>query len=131
MEVGHKMSMMGIYTGELHVSLMPVFLSKLSIAVFCSTEIKNPFKSVKIRITSGDNVLIETDIPQADLDKMQTDVVSKNSAEDPIKSIALGMQFNITPFAIEKEATIVATVIADGEEMIAGKLRIKHTPNIA
>lgn len=131
LEVGSKISMMGMYNGELHVAVMPVFLPKLCVAVYCSTEIDRLFKSIIIRITSGDEVLQESSIPPAELDRMQSDLAARSSASDPIKIITIGMHFNLVPFPIEKETSVTATVIADGEEMLAGKLRIKHSPGTA
>lgn len=131
LEVGSKVSMMGIYNGELHVAAMPVFLPKLCVAVFCTTEFENRFKEIKIRITSGESLLQESIIPKADLDKMQSELAARSSTEDPLKNITIGMHFNLSPFPIERESTVVATVIADQEEILAGKLRIKLSPEIA
>lgn len=130
-EVGHKMSMMGIYLGELHVTAVPVVLPKLSIATFCNTELDNPFNSLAIRVTSDGAILQESTIQQADLQEMQLELAQKSSTEDPIKLISVGTQFHLLPFVIEKAATLLVTVIADGTEMVAGKLRIKHNPNPA
>ncbi len=122
------MSMMGIYLGELHVTTVPTVLPKLCIAAFCNTELEKPFKSLKMRVSSNGSVLLETTIPQGELQKMQSDVRSKNSADnhDPMKVISLGIQLQISPFAIEKETSVVVTAIADDEEIIAGRLRVKH-----
>jgi len=122
---------MGIYLSELHVTVVPVVLPKLSIAIFCNTELDNPFNSLAIRVTSDGAVLQESTIQQADLQKMQSELTQKSSTEDPLKLISIGTQFHLIPFAIEKAATLIVTVIADGTEMIAGKLRIKHISNPA
>lgn len=128
-EIGQKMSMMGIYNGELHVSALPTVMPKLCIAVFCVTPIEEPFKSLTIRANSDDIILNEISIPEADLSQMQFGISSKSTPEDPLKSMYLGVNINLMPFVIEKKQTITVSAIADGIELIAGKLRIKHSPN--
>jgi hypothetical protein len=129
-EVGQKMSLMGVYHGELHVSALPTFLAKLCIAVFCATPLETPFKSMTIRTASGEVILQEMSISQTDLNTMQLEISSRSTEDDPIKSLYVGVSINLIPFAIEKEQSITVTAIADGVELTAGKLRIKHTPNL-
>lgn len=126
-EVGNKMSLMGIYNGELHVPILPISLPKLSIAVFCSTNSDFPFQSLIVKI-EADGLLQETIIPKDDLDKIQAGIIENSTAQDPIQTITIGAPFHITPLHIEKESVVSVTFMADGEEILAGKLRIKYSP---
>lgn len=129
-EVGRKMSMMGIYSGELQVAAIPTLLPKLCIAVFCNTAIDQPFKSLTIRADNNGTMLLETSIPHDDLSAMQAELAAQKSTDNPLKSIAIGTHLILSPFSINQVSILTVTVIADGDEIIAGKLRIRHTPDL-
>jgi hypothetical protein len=130
-EVGNKISMIGVYRGELQVAVVPTLLSKLCVAIYCDTSVDRLFQSLSTRISVGDKILREDSIPQEALVKMQAAAAEKGSSEDPIQRIAIGMQMLFSPFVIEKESTLVVTAIMDGEERTAGKLRLRHNPDLA
>lgn len=129
-EIGNKMSLMGIYNGELHVATLPAVLSKLCVAIFCATSIENPFQSLSIKVTSDNVVLQEITVSATDLSQRQQEISSRSPVEDPISTIYLGVNVSLSPFVIEKEKSVIATVTADEQEIPAGRLRIKHTPNL-
>ncbi len=131
-EVGNKLSLMGMYRGELHVPIMPTFLPKLSLAIYCTTEVDQPFKSMKIVVAwSNGTILQDIELPGSELATLSAQAVENTSPEDPITILTIGANLNIVPFAIENEMTLIAKVIADGEELVAGKLRVKHSPTLA
>lgn len=124
-EVGGKVSYMGIYSTLLGVENIPTVLPKLCIAVMCSTPIEEPFQSVAVRISKNGVVTQESTLPQEFLGNMIPEIAKQGWVDDPIKIITAGMHITISPFIVDTEGTLTVTVIADGTEYTAGKLRIR------
>ncbi|MCK9504677.1 MAG: hypothetical protein M0Q95_10910 [Porticoccaceae bacterium] len=62
-EVGNKPSFMGAYVGGITVPSLPIIFPKLSVYVWVSTPISNPFKTIALRIVRDDGfVLTETPV---------------------------------------------------------------------
>ena len=64
MEVGNKMSLMGVYSNVLLVPTFPFTLLKLCLSCKVRTEIKKPFKQLKIVVTKNGEVMAELDMTE-------------------------------------------------------------------
>lgn len=125
-EVGNKVSAIGIYSGLLYLSDIPTVLPKLCILAFCSTDIDKPFRKLSVKLSVGDIVIHDQEIPQDALAAIGEDMKRDLDERDPISVISLGTQIVLSPFNVPEEGTLVVTMIADGESMVAGKLRIRR-----
>lgn len=127
-EVGNKRSIIGIYSATLYVPSLPAILPKLCIAVVAVTPTANPFKSVTIRILIDDAVFAEHKIDESQLQVQQT---SFSNQEDVDNNLINQFHFaiQVAPFQIEKAMLVRTRVIADGEELKAGGLRIELMPS--
>jgi hypothetical protein len=124
-EIGFKTSIMGLYGGDLLVPANPTVLPKLCIVAFAITDTDHPFHSLIVRISEGDRVLIDNPIPSETLAGIQRDIQARTDAEDTTSRISIGTNLFISPFVVDRNMTIKTMVIADGEEMVAGRLHVK------
>jgi hypothetical protein len=124
-EQGGKISLMGIYGGEMIVESFPAVLPKLCMAAFMTSDIENQFSSLVMEIVVNDNIIQKSELPVNDLRHSYELVSSRGAEDDPIKTISVGFQNIISPVAFEKESKVTVRFIADGVEYIAGKLRVK------
>lgn len=127
-EMGNKTSLIGIYGGELTASECPAVLPKLCVSAFMRTTAEQPLKTLTIKVNYKGSVLQETIVPEDQLAAMQQDLVGRGSNSDPIKLFAIGCNLMFSPFIIDEESALEVSMVADGEEYPAGKLRIKCPP---
>ena len=119
-ELGNKLSFMGVYSADMTVPVVPIILNNLCIVVRAITENSDPFESLKVSVFQGDDSveLISTGqivLPDANLD----------SNKSPLQVIQL--TFMLSPFQIDKEATIRVQAITEREELNSVGL-IVHVP---
>lgn len=121
-EVGHKMSYMGVYSGELSVPSAPVLLTKLCIAVKVVTDITDPFTELEVRIVKGEDDLelittgkILGPVDMAGFDNGSTRMLTQ-------------MAFMLAPFQIEEETILRVVAKTEREELRGIALRIRITP---
>lgn len=121
-EVGNKFSFMGIYTRELTIP-NPLLLPKLCIAVKVVTDVDDPLESITVRVVkikNGEEIeLLSTgSLPLPSL----TDLPARDG---DTTCMLLQMQFVLSPFQIEEEATIRVKATTEREELIGAALRLR------
>lgn len=124
-EQGFKTSMMGIYGGELLVESMPAFLPKLCIAAFCEFPVSETINTLVTKVFIGDMLIYEQAIPPEDLLRMQSELSMKDTLQEPLETISFGLNIIISPLNIDSPSILKVTMILDGKDYHAGKLRIK------
>lgn len=124
-EIGNKTSLIGLYSGEMLVPSVPTVIPKLCFFVQCATDVEKPIQVLTLRVSDKDQQLLEQTVEGAELKKAFEQAASRGTSEDPIKQVTIGMTLVASPYVIEKENIITVTITADGEEMTAGRLRIK------
>ena len=121
-EVGHKMSYMGVYSGELSVPSAPVLLTKLCIAVKVVTDMADPFAALEVRIVKGDD----------ELELLTTGQIpgpgDMSSFDNGSTRMVAQMAFMLAPFQIEEETIIRVKAKTEREELRGMALRIRITP---
>jgi len=125
-EVGNKLSFMGIYGGELQVEQIPAVIQKICIVSYCETSAAHLLSKLSIRIFHKENLILENEVPPEHLQEMQRAIIARGDQKDPIQKIAIGMNAQISPVVIDEPSTIKVVMIADNEEIIAGKLRMSQ-----
>lgn len=121
-EVGGKQSYLGIYSGDLIATTLPLVLPKLGIAVVAITAIEQPFERLEIRIEKDGETILSTGLLPQEVIGAKPDFGSK---EDPNRLWALGFSFLLSPLALDKPTKL--RVIADTEkgEILGRALRIR------
>lgn len=129
-EVGNKTSLMGIYGGELLLEQIPAVLPKLCASTFVHSLTADPLRALAVRVVHDGRTLQEVELPAADLESMQAELIGRDT-DDPVVEISIGVNLVFSPFVVDAEGSVVVTVIADGEEIPAGKLRLRKSPALA
>lgn len=125
-EVGNKFSFMGIYTRELTIPNAPLRLPKLCIAVKVVTDIDDLFESLVVRVVKIKNGE-ETELSSTGLLPMLplTDLPTR---DDDTTCMLIQMQFVLSPFQIEEEATLRVKATTEREELLGMALRLRIIP---
>jgi hypothetical protein len=123
-EVGNKVSLIGMYSGEMFVPVIPVTLPKLVAMGFCTTRADKLIESLSFKVFLGDQILQEGELPADTLRDIQAHVASGGDAGDPVREISIGVNVMLSPLHLTTLAPLKVVLIADGEELVAGKLRI-------
>lgn len=123
-EVGHKVSYMGIYSGELTVPNAPVVLTKLCIAVKVATDIDDPFEALEVRIVKvkGDD---ETELLSTGPVSLPTEL---SGLDNSSTRLVVQMNFMLVPFQIDEETILRVKAITEREELRGMALRIRIVP---
>lgn len=124
-EVGFKISLMGIYGSELLVDQMPTHIQKICIAAFCNTPADKPFESLAAKIYLGDKILQEHAIPKDELLKMHEQISNMNDLNEPLQRHSIGLNLVVSPLLIEAPGILKVVMVANSEEHVAGKLRMR------
>lgn len=128
-EVGNKISLMGIYTRELTIPNAPLLLPRLCILVKVVTDIDDPLESLVVRVVKTkdgeETELLSTGpLPIPSL----TDLPAR---DDDTTSMLMQMQFVLSPFQIEEEATLRIRATTEREELLGMALRLRIVPPTA
>ncbi|WP_261938253.1 hypothetical protein [Pandoraea sp. NE5] len=123
MEVGQKISLMGIYMAILQIPEMPATLPKLCIHAQCVTSRDTPFKSLAFELRLGEEILQSHEFPGDVLTKLTTQI--NEDALEPYTRTSLIVNLTLAPFNIPKEDTLRLVFKADGETLEAGALRLR------
>lgn len=124
-ELGGKTSLIGIYGSEIHVTQFPAVMPKFCAATFFATSPEGTLESLQVTVLNGDTVLFDASVPPDALQHMIDDVLKNSTPEDPISVITLGVHGVVSPLVLDRESVIKVMVKADGQEYMAGKLRVK------
>ncbi len=121
-EVGNKFSFMGIYTRELTIP-NPTLLPKLCIAVKVVTDIDDPLESITVRVVKINN---GKEVELLSTDSLPLPSLTDTPARDcDTTCMLLQMQFVLSPFQIEEDATIRVKATTEREELIGAALRLR------
>jgi len=125
-ELGSKVSVIGMYSGEMVVPTLPVALPQLVAMGTCFTPIDLPIKSLSFRVLLGDQVLQDGEIPPDTLRTTQAQVDVGGDGDDSVQEVSIGIQVALAPLYLESLAPLRMVMIADGVELVAGRLRIRQ-----
>ncbi|WP_225031778.1 hypothetical protein [Paraburkholderia sp. XV] len=123
-ELGNKLSVMGIYSGELFVPVAPFVLSKLCCVLGCMTPTEKPFTSLGFSLTVDGNVIAYGEIPKEQLEMTLQNVKIRAEGPDPVTRYSSSMTLVLSPYLIANAHVIKAHAIVDGEQLPAGRLYI-------
>lgn len=128
-EIGNKTSFMGIYNGEMFFSEFPAYVPKICISTVCHTQFDHLFKTLNCKVFFNEVLLQENSIPDSDLAKIQELALGQGSDADPVLSFSVVINQLFLGLAFDKPSFIKVIIVADNEEIIAGKLRVKLLNN--
>ncbi|HUV96143.1 MAG TPA: hypothetical protein VMV98_01620 [Acidobacteriaceae bacterium] len=131
-EVGGKLTLVGIYAGDLLVPTFPCVLPKLCLVLNILTSRSQPFQRLKIRILKDEETLAEGELPMQDLTASVSDAIPEDGESDETKRL-LGMtaHFVFSPLKLDGPGVIRVFVETEDEEMRAPGLRIAQMQAIS
>ena len=119
-EVGNKLSLMGLYFGEIFVvGKAPQILPKLCVVVFIVVDAKDPMEWFKTTIL----------IPPARSELCTISSVASPPSEmtDDIRQIVLHQIIPISPFPLNEDGLIEVMIETDRGSERAGRLQVRFT----
>lgn len=124
LELGGKMSLMGIYQADLLVPNNPTVIPKLCCKIIVTTSQDQPFRSASFRVRSDETVLVEQVLPSDALEQLAKQVRDSEDPQDPFQRFSLSAHLVIAPLLVDRSFTIKAEAVVDGEVLPAGRLKI-------
>lgn len=128
-EVNGKLSLIGVYSGQMLVPSFPVILPQLCLVIVVLTPVEQPFQKLILRVLKDDTVLIEGEIPQTELPKAgSTSVVNDGDTGAPGRLLSVQSQIVISPFAVEGPCILRVRVITEAGELKGQGLGVQLSP---
>ena len=120
-EIGNKPSFMGVYVGGMTLPKLPIMLQKLSVYVWVSTEINNPFKIISLKVIRDDGFIL-TEIPANNIEKNLENLV----LESDHKRIEVMFGINLSGVEIPEGCKYFAVEVETESELLEGS-KLKFT----
>ena len=124
LEAGNKLSIMGIYGGELVVPVAPFVLARLCCVIGFLTPVENPVSSLSLVLRANGADIARGEVPPQQLVEMRQRSEALSSTDDPISRYSLSFPLAVNPYLVSEPHVIKAFAIADGEELPAGRLYV-------
>jgi hypothetical protein len=120
-EVGKKQSHMGIYTGEIHLPVLPMTMPKLCVVLTVRTLSSDPFGRLVVRILKDDAEFATIEVPEDQLAAINAQV--KRSEEE--KYISTSFVFQFLSLSIEQPCALRFRAETERETLKGGSTQIK------
>lgn len=120
MEIGNKMSLMGIYSNEMLVPAFPFIIEKLCLSCKAITDIKKPFKLGRIVVSKNNDLLAEVDM--AESLPLQEGVIEK--PKDGAKFITAQSLIVLRQIVVDKPTTFRVKLVTETGETKGQSLRV-------
>lgn len=124
-ETSGKLSLIGVYTGQLLVRNFPSTLPKLCILIRVVTQASEPVQSLTLRILKDEETFAELPVRQNQL--AGTSQASEDEEDDGKLQVTQCLLV-FSPFAVEKPCTLRIRAITESEELAGLGLHIKAAP---
>jgi hypothetical protein len=125
LEVGNKISLIGVYSGALIVPEFPVVLPKLCIVVTVVTPHDEPPRSLAVRLFQNDSPFIEHTVGPEILSQAPSPVDPAFEAEPDHRIGVMAIPIVVSPLKVEQPMLLRVRAIADGRELRAPALMIR------
>ena len=122
-EIGNKVTLVGIYSGDMFLQELPAFIPKLGVAVTLVTPLHKSPSSLTVRISKGDDLALEFVVPVVP----GASPALSDEHDAPTRRSFI-FQVPLPPMTIPAPCMLRVALVVDGVEMNAGKLRIGLNP---
>ena len=120
-EAGNKFSFMGVYGGEMLVPTFPFTIEKLCLSCKSSTNIKKPFKQLKLVVSKDKTIMAEVDITET----LHLQDVSVEHIKNGAQFISAQTLIVLRQVVIDKPATFRVKLISEAGEVKGHGLRVE------
>lgn len=134
-EIGDKVSLMGVYGGQMIISrpqqelppeapVPPIVLPKLCVVGYAITPISRPFKELSIEVRRNDDVIQHQKLDPRQLETMLAQVITSEHA-DTLTSFEVAVNIAMSPYIAANNHILSMWFKTESEEMFAGRLHVK------
>lgn len=124
LEVGNKLTLVGVYNADMFVSVIPVFIPRLGVWVVFRSPTGQPLKSLEFKVARGSDVVLEVAVLPEQIANARRAQNPRPVGQDPSLHFVVGFNVLLPPMTIAAPCTFNTTVIADGVEYAAGRLHV-------
>ncbi len=121
-ELGNKITLVGIYSGDMFVESFPFYLPKMGVQIRYDAPIEHRMGNLKFCISNGDERLAEYDVPPVESQSILQE------GHDVITRQQRVFNCLLPSMVVTRPGTIRTSVFDDGVETPGGKLRISAMP---
>lgn len=126
-EIGNKTSLIGIYANDIVLSgELPLTVPRLCMSLTVRTAKDCPMENLSVRATFAGENLVQFEIPKDELVEGQK--LALESSDDEGWWLTVNMALIASPLNISSEGIVEVVAIADGDELLAGRLRVQVRP---
>lgn len=125
-EIGGKISLMGIYAGDMIVPSIPLILPKLCIVITVITESSDPFQKLSARIERGEDRAILLSTGNIDITPLPAEEGDGNGNRLHV----VQLQFVLSPFQVDGPTVLRVTVETERGPIRGRGLRIQLPPTL-
>jgi hypothetical protein len=131
-ELGGKLTLVGIYAGDLLVPAFPCVLPKLCLVLNILTSRSQPFQRLKIRILKDEETLAEGELQMQDLTAVVAGAIPDDGeSEETNQWLGMTAHFVFSPLKLDGPEVIRVRVETEDGEMRAAGLRIAQMQAIS
>jgi hypothetical protein len=122
MEVGGKMTFVGVYQSDLIVQHNgPVMLPKLCVVATAQTPKEQPFKKLSFKLYRDEEIIQALETGEGDLQNL-----SSLSEQNPTSAFQVyGAIITIMPFSVERDCVLRVRAETEGGILTSSALRVK------
>lgn len=127
-ELGGKHSIIGVYNSVLSLDTAQSLIPKLAVSLTCHTGFGHPFKQIFVLVMLDDAVISQNELPAEFLERSFAE--NRKMLEDSglsldSQSYKATVNIHLNPLVIKQQSYLNVVVVADGEEIRVGSLRLK------
>ena len=127
-EVGHKISMMGVYENAIFLESFPAVVPRLCFVMKARSPANQPFERLKFLVRRDDEVILEAELAETALAALATAEgapLDDGSPTDPAdKAILVSAVMVVSPMVFERPCRLRIRAITEREELHGGTLLV-------
>lgn len=125
-EVSGKAIYIGVYANFLLVEHFPAQLPKLCVIVKVVTPFSHPFKSLKVRVLKGEEIMKEIEVDDADLAVHAKNLDSVSEDDAGIRINIVAFNFELSSLDLVGPCTLRVRAITEDGEMAGSGLIVRQ-----
>lgn len=124
-EIGGKMTLVGIYSGQLLAAAVPCTLPKLCLVLTLSTAKDEPFKSISITGKFSENEVFRMELAEEQIEEIRAQA---GPPKPDARHYSMQLMAILSPFQLEHAGKLSLEVLADGERLECAGLEMAEAP---
>ncbi|EGH46331.1 MULTISPECIES: DUF6941 family protein [Pseudomonas syringae group] len=125
-EDGNKISLMGIYSGQLGVPVFPCSLPKLCIVLSVSTPKEAIFKTLSLTGSYDESEIFKIEMGEEQINS----IIGQTSKFGDGRFYMVQLMATLSPMHVEKPGKVTLDLLLDGEKLHCGGLQITGSDQV-